>query len=228
MKAKNLYACLILMFVGVLLACTHEPALVDEVPGPVDPGCITDGKVCFESSVLPIFISACARSGCHDAVTAEEGYILSSYSTIMRKGIQPGNASESKLYKILFKTGEDRMPPDGSLTSAQKDSIALWINQGALNTTNCNCYCDPSLYTYAAVISPLLSNKCTFCHKPGNLSGNIDLSTYNAARTQALNGNLFGSISHSDGYVAMPVGGKLSDCEIEQVREWVNAGALND
>jgi hypothetical protein len=129
---------------------------------------------------------------------------------------------------VLFATGEDQMPPDAPLTKAQKDSIALWINQGARNTTNCNCNCDTTQFTYTAVIQPLLSSNCVGCHKPGSLGGNIDLSTYTSAKAQATNGKLLGSVQHSVGYSPMPQGGKLSDCQISQLKNWINAGATNN
>ena len=86
--------------ISLVVSCTHEPFLVeDEGTVPVDPGCTTNGKVCFESNVLPIFQSSCARSGCHDATTREEDYVLDSYANIVKRGIKPGDANESKLYK---------------------------------------------------------------------------------------------------------------------------------
>ncbi len=227
-------------FVAVLLmgSCVHEPfgnqGFEDEGgPGnpsgtPAIPGCVSNGDICFESSVLPIFLSSCAKSGCHNAQSREEGIVLDSYANIMKKGIVPGNARESELYKVLFQTGEDRMPPDGALSQAQKDSIAAWINQGAKNTTNCNCACDTARYTYAAVIQPILTNNCVGCHKPGALSVGIDLSTYTSVKTQVANGKLWGSVSHATGYSPMPQGGKLSDCQISQISKWIDAGAPNN
>jgi hypothetical protein len=66
------------------------------------------------------------------------------------------------------------------------------------------------------------------CHKPGSLGGGIDLSTYNAIKDQVDNGKLYGSVTHSTGYKPMPQGGKLSDCEITQISNWIDAGALNN
>jgi hypothetical protein len=218
------------LLILLLGSCVHDP-LTDERsqndPPPID-GCVSDGNVCFESSVLPIFLSSCAISGCHDANTREEGYVLDSYNAIMKKGVRPGNAGESKLYKVLFENGEDLMPPDGPLSQPQKDSIALWINQGALNTTNCNCYCDPAQYGFVAIVQPIIVNNCVGCHKPGNLGGNIDLSSYATIKLQASNGKLVGSITHADGYSPMPQGAKLSDCQITQITKWVEDGALNN
>jgi hypothetical protein len=227
---ESVLKCKLILMIMLLSSCVHDP-LTDESsqndPPPID-GCVSDGNVCFESSVLPIFISSCAISGCHDAKTREEGYVLDSYNGIMKKGIRPGNASESKLYKVLFENGDDLMPPDGPLSQAQKDSIALWINQGALNTTNCNCYCDPAQSGFAAIVQPIITNNCVGCHKPGNLGGNIDLSSYAAIKLQASNGKLVGSITHATGYSPMPQGAKLSDCQITQITQWVEGGSLNN
>jgi ribosomal protein S16 len=222
---------IIAILIIIVGSCMHDP-FIDPTSlnngEPNTPGCTTGGTVCFESSVLPIFISSCARSGCHDAITREEGYVLDNYDNIVRKGIVPGKANESKLYKVLFESGDDRMPPDAPLSQAQKDSIAAWINQGAKNTVNCNCSCDPTKFTYAAIIQPIITNQCVGCHKPGSLSGNIDLSTYSLVKVQVDNGKLLGSVTHSVGYQPMPQGTKLSECQITQIKNWINAGALNN
>lgn len=220
------------MLIFIVSSCVHDPLVTPENPAenPV-PGCTPSKTVCFESNVLPIFVSSCAKPGCHDAISRKEGYVLDSYSNIIREGIKPGNANDSKLYEVLFASGEDRMPPlpNPALTQAQKDSIQLWINQGAKNTTDCNCYCDENQFTYTAIIQPLLSKNCVGCHKPGALSGNVDLSTYEAVKVQVANEKLLGSITHTINFVPMPYpSGKLSDCEIAQVTKWINAGALNN
>jgi hypothetical protein len=170
-KNSIVFTGIIVMLIIGVGSCIHDP-FIDPTSlnngEPNTPGCTSSGTVCFESSVLPIFISSCARSGCHDAITKEEGYVLDNYNNIVRKGIVPGNANESKLYKVLFAGGDDRMPPDAPLSQAQKDSIAAWINQGAKNTVNCNCSCDPTKFTYAAIIQPIMANQCVGCHKPGS------------------------------------------------------------
>ena len=216
---------------GLVISCVHDPFLDPNTLNegkPSIPGCTTDGQICFETSVLPIFISACARPGCHDAETHEEGYTLDRYSTIVRKGIKPGNANDSKLYKVLFETGEDRMPPDGALTQVQKDSIKLWIDQGAKNTTNCACVCDEAEFTYALAIKPILDKACVGCHKPGSLNGDVNLVDYTHVINFVNDGSLIGSIKHVVGFVPMPQGTKLSDCEITKFEKWIEAGAANN
>lgn len=220
-----------------VLACVHDPFPAVPPPVVVNPGneyggTTSDCKyvgICFESSVLPIFQSSCARSGCHDANTQTD-YNLTTYATIIRRGIVPGNANQSKLYKVTGYSGEDLMPPppNAPLTSAQRDSIAKWINEGAKNTIKCNCSCDTTKFTYATTIQPLINSSCAGCHNPNSAGGNIILSTYSGLQTVALNNKLVGSVTHAPGYIPMPQGGKLSDCQILQIKKWVGAGAPNN
>ncbi len=231
-KSKILWALNLSTLVFVIVgSCVHDPFLDPFALNDGEystPGCVYSGDVCFESNVLPIFVSSCARSGCHDASRHEGGYRLDNYANIVGKGISPGSATNSKLYKVLFGSGEDIMPPDAPLTQAQKDSIKAWINQGAKNTVNCNCSCDSTKFTYGAIIQPLVSNQCVGCHKPGSLGGNIDLSSYSLVKTQVNNGKFLGTIAHAAGYSPMPKGSKLSDCQIKQITSWITAGAPNN
>lgn len=225
------------LLVGVVvLACVHDPFPAVAPPIEVNPGNEYGGTVdckyvgvCFESSVLPIFQSSCAKSGCHDANTTND-YNLTTYQTIMRKGIVPGSASSSKLWQVTGLSGEDLMPPppNAKLTQAQRDSIAKWINEGAKNTTKCNCSCDTTQFTFAATINPLMTAYCTGCHNPNSAGGNIILTTYAGVQAIALNNKLVGSVTHATGYQPMPQGGKLSVCQITQITKWVDAGALNN
>src|SRR5574338_1681777 len=108
MKTKLLQA--ILLFVlSIFISCKHTPILPDPTgtgnnggtPSGGTPGGSNTGTgICFESQILPLFQSNCAKSGCHDALSAKEGFILDNYANIVRKGIQPGNASESKIFTV--------------------------------------------------------------------------------------------------------------------------------
>src|SRR6187397_1863891 len=114
-KMRSLGWLILLILVG---GCVHDSLVAPDGPGtyPI-PGCTSNDTVCFESNVLPIFVSACAIAGCHDAKSHKEGYRLDSSAYIVNKGVQPGNANGSKLYDVLFGSGEERMPPNTPLTS---------------------------------------------------------------------------------------------------------------
>lgn len=186
-------------------------------------------SVYFVNDIMPLIASNCAMSGCHDAITHEDGVDLTSYTKIM-KYVSPGNASGSKLYKEIIRTDGDRMPPPPMppFTTAQKTLIQKWINQGAKNNS-CAGRCDTTVFTYSGAVKPLMDNKCVGCHNPANPGGNIDLSTYNGVKLVALNGKLYGSVAHQPGYSPMPQGAaKMPDCEIIQIQKWITAGTLNN
>jgi hypothetical protein len=218
------------MFV-LIMSCKHDIP-IPEVNTPVSGGtqtCSTD-TVYFQNKVLPLLNSGCAMSGCHDAITHKEGVNLTTYAKILSTGgVQPGNPGGSELYKVLNKSGGDRMPPPpgAAFTQAQKDIIYKWILQGAKNNA-CND-CDTAVFTYSAAVAPLMNTYCKGCHNPSSLGGGIDVSTYASVKSIALNGKLMGSITHAGGFIAMPQGSsKLSDCKIEQIRKWITAGTLNN
>jgi len=225
----------VLTVIAIVFSCRHQPPDIPAGSGGTGGGgtggsggssCTYTG-ICFESNVLPIFVSSCAQAGCHDATTHKEGYNLTTYAGI-KQGIVAGNVNGSKLYQVI---ANGSMPPKGStpLTQAQKDSIAKWINTGALNTTNCNCSCDTTKFTFAAVIQPLMQTACTGCHSGAVLSGSVDLGSYAGIKTVALNGKLMGSVTHASGYIAMPQGGtQLSACQLTQLDKWIKAGAQNN
>jgi hypothetical protein len=228
---KILFVVVVIISLTIVInACKHEaPVLVvDNTPllGPV-----LNNGVCFQTEILPLFQSNCAKPGCHDAITQQKDLVLDSYANILKRKIVPGNANSSKIYKVLFETGKDKMPraPNADLTPAQKALIGRWINEGAKNTVNCNTTCDTAKFKYGADISVLIGSNCSGCHSGGTPAGNIDLTSYNTVKALASNGKLLGAVTHATGFSPMPKNGaKLSNCQIKQIEKWVAAGALNN
>jgi hypothetical protein len=217
----------------VLLAisnsCKHEIAMPSEKPVEipvVSENCSPD-SVYFANEIFPLISSSCAMAGCHDAISHEDGVNLTTYSNIM-KYVVVGNASRSKLYKVLTESGEDRMPPPprAPFTNLQMQRLRTWIEQGAKNNV-CNS-CDTTDFKYSTAIKPLIQNNCQGCHTGASAGGSIDLSTYNGVKAVALNGKLYGSITWAPGFSAMPKGIKLTDCRIKQVKKWIDAGSPNN
>jgi hypothetical protein len=203
---------------------------VDINPDPCDPD-----SVYFETDILPMLISNCAMSGCHDDASHEDGVILTSYSKVMNTAdVKPFDLNDSKLYEAITETdSDDKMPPPPNtpLSSDQVALIAKWIMQGALNIT-CNANfdsCDVSNVTYSGTVAPILQNFCVGCHSGSAPSGGILLNQYNAVAAVALSGQLVGSINGASGFAKMPpAGGSLSSCNIEKITKWVTDGAPNN
>ncbi len=86
--------------------------------------------VSYSAIIQPILNTSC--TGCHNSGFAAAGVRLTSYAETITT-VTPGNAATSLLYRSLNGTGVAKMPPGGSLTAAQIQSFADWINQGALN-----------------------------------------------------------------------------------------------
>lgn len=193
-----------------------------------------DGSgICFEKDILPVFQTNCTQSGCHNAQDKEEGFDLTTYAGII-KGIKPGNAASSIIYKVLIETGDDRMPkaPYNALPDSIIERVKTWIDAGANNTTDCQVVvCDTATVTFNATIKPIFTTYCTGgCHSGAAPSFSLSLDSYNTGlQTVALDGSLYGSLNHESGYSKMPKGGsKLSACELAKVKKWVDAGAPNN
>ncbi len=89
--------------------------------------------------------------------------------------------------------------------------------------------CDTVNMTYSADVVPILQASCYSCHGNGQKDGGIALGTYADVKIQTDNGALLGGITHAAGYVPMPLGGaKLSDCNIDKIKDWINRGAVNN
>jgi len=104
------------------------------------------------------------------------------------------------------------------------DKEELLYPAGAL--TNCDTL---GTVSYSAKVVPILQQKCYSCHSVAFASGNIAMSTYATDRAIALNGSLYGSISHANGYSPMPQGAaKMTPCEIATIKKWIDAGSPNN
>lgn len=185
-------------------------------------------SACFQEKILPIFVSNCAQSGCHNTKDHRGHYDFSNYEGIM-KGVTPKHPLQSEVYKVI-RGNNPSMPaePYSRLTSTQVNLIKLWINAGAQNTSNCSG-CDTTNYNYSSRISGIMTNWCVGCHNSSNKGGNYDLSNYEGVSVAVKSGRLLGSIQHQQGYMAMPQnGGMMDDCEIKAIEKWINAGYPNN
>lgn len=91
--------------------------------------------------------------------------------------------------------------------------------------------CDTVNMKYQENIVPILSSTCYTCHGANSNSGSngIILEGYENLKAKAETGTLLGVITHAPGFPPMPDGGaKLSDCNINKFRSWINNGMQNN
>ncbi len=83
--------------------------------------------------------------------------------------------------------------------------------------------------TYATLRSEIFVPLCLGCHSGSNPRGQYNMSTYTAVMSRVQAGNALQSVLHqrvADG--SMPTGGGLPTADQNRIRDWINAGALNN
>jgi hypothetical protein len=204
----------------------NQPSDTSQVP--------VEKKTCFVQDILPMMVSGCAVTGCHDAITHAEGYRFTDYNSI-RSSVVPFKPSESKAYQVINTTDEDRMPPAPmpAFTAEQITALRQWITDGAQNSDCPPATCDTAgTIKYSTQIAGILKSNCTGCHNSSLASGNVNLTTYDGVHVTVQtvrNGTpvLLGSVKRMTGFVAMPPSLNLDECSIAAIEKWIAQGAGN-
>jgi hypothetical protein len=245
-------AFILIIFFGLLFtldSCVHEiPIPVDPaeeaggtttltIPSPVIVTCSAD-TVYFAQTILPLVTSLCGKSGCHGTVNPKEFQMIytttsQSYSGIKNRFVTTGSTSTSKLTNAINEMAGKGVSGYVAPTTEQLNTLKKWISQGA--KSNSCTGCDTTKYTYAAIVSPIITTYCVGCHPAPGSSSTPNLTTLTAIQAEVNNnpGRLLGSIQHTAPYntstTAMPQGSaKLPDCYIRQINKWIDAGMPNN
>lgn len=234
------------------ISCVHEPIIgpssgdtiktdtikpqdtikqVDTVK-PVTKLCDTT-KIFFNRDILPIFVQNCAIVGCHDARTGSDGYVLTSYTTITKKGISSGKPNNSTIYQVITSNNARNImppPPSAPLSKKQIELINKWITEGIKNDTCTDIIpCDTSNVSYSKHIQPIWDKYCISCHGKSLDYSGVRLHTYANAKAALEAGRLMGSLRWTTGFTNMPLDQpKLSACDLEKIEIWVRKGAPNN
>ena len=108
-------------------------------------------------------------------------------------------------------------------------SSCYYDNEQYLYGVTQTCTDTTTNISYAQQLVPIFHQSCYGCHTGSFPSGGILMGTYAADKALAVNGKLYGSISHASGFSAMPKGSaKLSACSVSAVKKWVDAGSPNN
>jgi hypothetical protein len=228
-RCTPIFVALIFLFT---LSCAKYQIPGRELSGPgqneqeeVNSTCDPD-TVYFINDVLPLVVSSCGTTGCHDNDSHRDGVILTDYASIIRTGgIKPGDPNDSEFMETLNDDGDDLMPPppNDPWNSEQIEMMRQWIAQGAHNNA-CSDGCDTSSVTFSGQIWPMMETYCTGCHSTGNPGGGIVIAGYEDMVALAGNGSLMGSIRYEPGYAKMPTNQPLSECNISLLQKWIDDG----
>lgn len=87
----------------------------------------------------------------------------------------------------------------------------------------------PSTVSYTNNVLPVLNPNCLVCHDQAGNAGGIVFDTYAGLKVVVDNGTFEGAINHNAGFEPMPRNNpKLSDCTLELIQSWIDAGAPNN
>jgi len=187
----------------------------------------------FANQILPMLISNCTESGCHNAQDHEEGVVLTSYQSLMStvEHVTRTDWDNNDLIEVLTEDDPDKRMPYGKppLSQAQIDLIKRWVQQGALNN-GCNenaGQCDVTNVKFSTFVQPLIQARCQGCHSGSAPQGGLNLVGHANVKTVADNGKLYDLVTRTTNW--MPKGGqKLDDCTTMKLKAWIDAGAPNN
>lgn len=216
----------------IVFSCTKYQIPRNQITGPdpntdlIDVSTCDPDTVYFQNSILPLLVSSCGMTGCHDEISHRHGIILTDYASIIRTGnISPGNPNNSEILESLTNNEDDLMPPPplDPLSSAQIQTISQWIAQGAKNNA-CFDGCDTTVATFSGQVWPVLEAYCTGCHNTSNSKGGIVIADYTDVVSLAENGSLMGAIMWDADFANMPPTQQLSECSITLFQKWIDDG----
>jgi hypothetical protein len=188
----------------------------------------------FAKDIQPVLERSCWT--CHSADLQRSKLDLSSREAALKGGehgaaIVPGNAEQSKLYRMVAGLDEPAMPTDGQpLTPAQIAAIKTWIDQGAR--------WEPVI-SFAKSVQPLFESSCWNCHGASLQLSKFDLRTRESALRGGEHGSdiVPGNAEQSRMYrriagletPAMPMEGTPpTPAQVAAVKAWIDQGAKWD
>jgi hypothetical protein len=230
---------IVLIIAGAVLlaSCEHTVQANLEPEPEVLPPCDNAGRVHFDNDLMPIITSHCAIPGCHDAQTPTAFIDLSNYDAIMNAKVLgepivvPGDKMNSKLYRAV--RGLDLIfmpaPYQKQLNNQQRAMFGRWIDEGAQRLDPCvDLSCDTTKFDWSTTIRPIMDVYCRGCHFKDYPGGGINLDYHSQVQEAALDGLLWESVIGQAPARLMPLDKPMPDCQITQIRKWIENGAPRD
>jgi uncharacterized membrane protein len=100
--------------------------------------------------------------------------------------------------------------------------------QSEITANNCNANTNREI-SFSKEIIPLVSKNCLQCHDTKNHSDGLVFEKYEQIVLSAKSGEFYDSVISINGYAPkMPKGGKLTDCETNLIKFWIQQGFKNN
>lgn len=111
------YLILIFLLMTAILACKKDKA----------PNIVCTDTVSYATEIAPLINMNCSTSGCHDAITAESGYDLTTHAAV--------SANADIIISVINQEGGFTPMPLGQskLADSLINKFTCWANNGALD-----------------------------------------------------------------------------------------------
>lgn len=118
--------------------------------------------------------------------------------------------------------------PLGILLLSMLIAACVYQNEEELYPENGQA-CDTAGVTFSKTVLPVLQANCFVCHSASEhvaSGGSLNLEDFPMLRSLAVNGHLYGSITHNPLFIPMPKNrAKLDSCSIAKIKAWIDKGA---
>ena len=93
--------------------------------------------------------------------------------------------------------------------------------------------CEPEKASFSTDILPIIRNRCTSCHGGSNPEYGLNYETHGGILVSVIAGkpessDIYKTITYALGSGMPKNQEKLSDCDIQKIRNWILNGAKND
>lgn len=146
--------------------------------------------------------------------------------------------AQPEISDIIRVIKDGSMPPGGGISTDELQALNRWILEGLIDDSGNVAIPDGSATLeprYSSIKTRIINTRCLGCHSGGNPSGGVDLTTHastvanNIARAGNPGGSRLVTSLERTGNDFMPRNGaRLPASDIAIIRQWIQAGALNN
>jgi mono/diheme cytochrome c family protein len=198
-------------------------------------------NVNYEDNIQPLFEQHCGK--CHGADEPDAGLQLTTYKGVMLGSengsvVKPGDPDKSYLVEEVVTGKMPKKAPD--LPQNEIDLIIAWIKVGAPEKGDPNAAVataiDPASVSFARDVLPLFQESCGKCHGAEEPDEGLVLTSYKDVMAGSIYGAVIKPGAPDDSYLVelvatgqMPKrGADLTPAQVDIIRAWIQAGALDN
>lgn len=215
--------CFFFLFAGVISGCNYRREKMDMPLGVVP-----------TFAAVQQYVLSPKCMGCHSGAGSPMTVDLSSYETIMARGlVTPLNPEQSPLLDSIVK---GRMPKGNPLNEALVNLVRTWIEMGALKSGS-PVEDPPPQPTYEWISRYVFEKRCNTCHNGLHEKTKLNLLTYESL--MAYEGEVLLAVEPGEPEFSLlyrsinnqtmpPVGDKLKAEVVTAIRDWIASGASKE